>query len=423
MKKACLVLLLGVLMGLVYSTDGTAAEKRVALVIGNGNYAESPLKNPVNDAEDMAAALQSLGFTVVKKTNADKRVMIAAMDEFYNLLRTSDVGLFFYAGHGIQVDGRNYLIPVDAKVQTETDVEFESVDAGRLLGKMETAGNRTNIIILDACRNNPFARSFRSQTRGLARMDAPKGSYVAFSTAPGSTAADGTGRNGLFTENLLKNIRTPSLKIEDVMKLTRAAVASATSDQQMAWDSSSLLGDFFFVPGSGAVAVVPGPAAVSSAAPTSASTQTAAIQPDTLDRKTLAGDISGAWRIAAATFYRNSFPIPNGDVLDIQQKGETIRFTASAWYHYWGEKYRTETFQGTMKNGYFFAECPYKKEDGGWTMKGLINNNGEIEGTMTCNRYSAPFTLFRYGKSFEINKYTNNQPQQPQGGCFIQPAE
>lgn len=180
-------------------------QKRLALVIGNGEYKSSPLKNPANDANDMATMLRNSNFEVIRKINANKGDMLIAIDKFGKKLRSADVGLFFFAGHGMQVKGQNFLIPIGSYVSTETDIEFEGVAAGRILGKMEAAGSRVNIIILDACRDNPYKRSFRSAGQGLARMDAPKGSFVAYATSPGSIAADGTGRNGIFTKHILNH--------------------------------------------------------------------------------------------------------------------------------------------------------------------------------------------------------------------------
>jgi uncharacterized caspase-like protein len=196
------------------------AAKRTALVIGNGAYASTPLKNPVNDAVDMAKALRELGFDVIEKTDASKRDMILAVDEFAKRLREAEIGVFYFAGHGMQIHGRNYLIPVKAHVTSETDVQFEAMDAGRVLGKMQDARNKLNIVILDACRDNPFKRSFRSETVGLAQMDAPKGSIIAYATAPGSVAADGRGRNGLYTKHLLKSLATAGLTVQDVFMET-----------------------------------------------------------------------------------------------------------------------------------------------------------------------------------------------------------
>ncbi|MEW6671323.1 MAG: SUMF1/EgtB/PvdO family nonheme iron enzyme [Thermodesulfobacteriota bacterium] len=223
-------------------------EHRTALVIGNGDYKASPLKNPVNDAQDIADALRDLGFSVTLETNANSLVMKEAIKSFGRSLRQGGMGLFYYAGHGMQVKGRNYLIPVGADIGTESEVEYEAIDVGRILGQMEDAGNGLNVIILDACRDNPFARSFRTSEKGLAKMDAPTGSFLAYATAPGSVAADGTGRNGLYTEKLLKHIKTPGLDLEKLFKSVRIDVAMASSKNQIPWESSSLMGEFFFNP-------------------------------------------------------------------------------------------------------------------------------------------------------------------------------
>ncbi|MBW8004048.1 MAG: hypothetical protein FVQ80_18990 [Planctomycetes bacterium] len=171
------------------------SERRTALVMGNAAYKSSPLQNPVNDARDMAQALRELGFSVSTKINCSQKEMFEAIREFGNELVRGGVGLFFYAGHGMQIGGRNYLIPVDADIKAEDEVRFQSIDAGLVLGKMESAGNRTNIVILDACRDNPFQRSFRSSSRGLAVVEAPRGSLVVYATSPGSVAAEGKGRS------------------------------------------------------------------------------------------------------------------------------------------------------------------------------------------------------------------------------------
>lgn len=159
------------------------------------------MKNPANDATDMASALRKLGFSVTLKTDVNQRAMEESIRAFGTTLRSGGVGLFYYAGHGIQFRGTNYLIPVHAEIKSEADVKYRSVDAGYVLAQMEDAGNNLNIIILDACRNNPFARLFRSAEKGLAKMDAPTGSILAYATAPGSVAADGSGRNGLYIKS------------------------------------------------------------------------------------------------------------------------------------------------------------------------------------------------------------------------------
>ncbi|MEQ1772306.1 MAG: caspase family protein [Burkholderiales bacterium] len=226
--------------------DAAANEPRVALVIGNSAYKVDPLKNPVNDAEDMSKALQALGFRVTLRKDATYRQMIEAIGEFGRELKKGGVGLFYFAGHGVQSKGRNYLVPVNANVASEGELEFEAIDANRMLAAMDDAGNRVNLVILDACRNNPFARSFRSATRGLAQMDAAKGSYVAFATAPGSVAADGSGNNGLYTEHLLKSLREPDTDIHKVFTRVTAEVSRVTGGKQVPWTASSLTGDFAF---------------------------------------------------------------------------------------------------------------------------------------------------------------------------------
>ena len=226
--RRLLTILIGCVLVMVPVAGEAATERRIALIIGNSNYTDAPLRNPVNDAVDMAAALKKLDFKAILKTNADQRTMKMSIRSFGKQLSKGGIGLFYFADHGIQYNGRNYLIPVRAEVQSEADVEFEAVDAGRVLAQMERAGNNLNIIILDACRNNPFARSFRSSQRGLAKMDAPTGSILAYSTAPGSVAADGTGRNGLYTQYLLKHISSSGNRLEDVFKQVRIDVMRNT---------------------------------------------------------------------------------------------------------------------------------------------------------------------------------------------------
>jgi hypothetical protein len=194
----------------------------------------------------MARVLRELGFEVIYKENASQTDMKSSIREFGASIRDSDVALFYYAGHGAQVKGENYLIPVNAVITKEEEVEYESVNAGFLLAQMANAQIKLNIVILDACRNNPFARSFRSAASGLAQMNAPAGTIIAYATEPGSVAADGAGKNGLYTEELLKAMRAPGLKIEDVFKRVRAAVRTSSQGKQTPWESSSMEGDFYF---------------------------------------------------------------------------------------------------------------------------------------------------------------------------------
>lgn len=226
---------------------------RVALVIGNADYRTMPLTNPLNDARAVAEALSKLGFKVIRVENATQKQMFDGVRQFGDALK-GGVGLFYYAGHGVQVKGRNYLLPVDAAIEREDEVAYKAFDVGLVLEKMEAAKNPLNIVILDACRNNPFARSSRSAATGLAQIDAPTGSIVAFATAPGAEAADGTGRNGLYTTYLLQYMATPGLTVEDVFKRTRVAVKQGSGGRQIPWESTSLEGDFYFTAPSGGAA-------------------------------------------------------------------------------------------------------------------------------------------------------------------------
>ena len=227
--------------------NSTPSAKRIALVIGNAAYENAPpLKNPANDATDIAEVLSKVGFNVEHGVNLTQRRMKAMIREFGQKLKGGGQGLFYFAGHGVQLRGRNYLIPVDADIQSETDVEDQGVDTNLMLGMMDEAGNGFNVVILDACRNNPFSRSFRSASNGLAQMDAPTGTLIAYATAPGSVASDGNARNGLYTQELLKNMLVPGLSIEEVFKRVRIAVRNSTAGKQTPWEASSLTGDFYF---------------------------------------------------------------------------------------------------------------------------------------------------------------------------------
>jgi len=237
------------------------ADQRIALVIGNGAYAEGSLANPVNDARDMAATLRQLGFEVLSGEDRSRREMRELIREFGRKIRGGGVGMFYFAGHGVQVDGANYLIPIGAVINGQAEVEYEAVDVGFVLAQMKEAQNWLNIVVLDACRNNPFARSFRSSSRGLASIDARFGTLIAYATAPGSTASDGNGRNGLYTKELLAAMRVPGLKIEDVFKRVRSEVRRQSNNQQIPWEASSVEGDFYFsTPGVGPAQPVSAPA-------------------------------------------------------------------------------------------------------------------------------------------------------------------
>jgi len=279
--------------------SGMAHEHRIALIIGNGRYKSSPLLNPVNDARAMSEALQFMGFHVTLLENATIRQMSDAARDFGDTLQKGGVGLFFYAGHGMQIKGRNYLIPIGADIQREDEVAFNAFDAGLLLGKMEVARSRVNIVILDACRNNPFSRSFRSSSQGLAQMDAPIGSYLSFATAPAKVASDGNDGNGLYTQHLLKAMRTPGLKIEEVFKRVRVKVMADSDGQQIPWDNSSLTGDFYFIPPDSARLEKPAKTA-KPALPASTLVASPADIPDKQPAAEPAADSSAAYRLAMA---------------------------------------------------------------------------------------------------------------------------
>jgi len=238
--------LLGVALWLVLSGEAVAAA-RVALVVGNGDYAAEigKLKNPTSDAQLMADTLTGLGFEVALVTDADQKAMKRAIREFGQKLRETGpqgIGLFYYAGHGVQVDGENFLLPVGAEIQAEGDVELEAVSASSILSQMQFAGNAVNLVFLDACRNNPLTRSFRSGARGLARVDAPRGSFVGYSTAPGDVSVDGESSNSPYALALVEELNTPGISIEEAHRAVRGKVLAATNQRQTPWDSSSLTG-------------------------------------------------------------------------------------------------------------------------------------------------------------------------------------
>jgi cytochrome c551/c552 len=231
----------------VNQVNGAVSEQRIALVIGNSKYKEKSLSNPANDARDMAVALRELGFDVIDKIDVTQKEMNRAIVQFGEKLNANTIALFYYAGHGMQVKGKNYLIPVDAEIASENSARAETVDVDTVLDQL----NRSplSIVILDACRNNPFERRFRSTGGGLAAMDAPKGTLIAYATAPGSIASDGTGRNGLYTQELLKAMRTNGLPVERMFKEVRRNVTRTSGDTQTPWEMSSLTGEFYFKPG------------------------------------------------------------------------------------------------------------------------------------------------------------------------------
>jgi hypothetical protein len=222
----------------------------LALVVGNGAYRVGALPNPGNDARAVADQLRRAGFTVTLKLDTDRRQLQDAIREHVEqLARSHATGVFYYAGHGAQLNWRNFLVPVDAHVRNTADIQSQGVDLGLLIDGLGRARNPANIVILDACRNNPFGLDFRIDDKGLSQLDAPPGTLLAYATAPGNTAADGEGSHGLYTDQLLREMVVPGAAVEDVFKRVRLAVRRASQGGQIPWESTSLESDFAFVPG------------------------------------------------------------------------------------------------------------------------------------------------------------------------------
>jgi hypothetical protein len=239
------------------------SEARIALVIGNGSYSNVPLKNPANDARDVAAALKKLGFSVSLVVDGDMAAMSRAIRDFGAAIRRPDaVALFYYSGHGVQYRGANYLLPAKSDIQDPDELAFSAVNAELIYAKMESSGDKTNIVVLDACRNNPFPGAERASERGLAVVGniQPPQSLIVYATAPGKTAQDGEGRNGVFSAALLKHLGDPGLDVELMFRRVRDEVIAATEGAQVPWTNSSISGKgFAFAPAAElpAVAVVP----------------------------------------------------------------------------------------------------------------------------------------------------------------------
>jgi uncharacterized caspase-like protein len=226
-------------------------EDRVALVIGNAAYRRDPLDNSVNDARLMARTLDRAGFKVALRENLDRAGMLAALREFGDQLNENTVAVLYYAGHALQLRDHNFMIPVDAEIRTEEEIAIQGMDLTFILSQMSRAKSRVNVVILDACRDNPFAKTASTNTQGLAQMDAPIGTLLAYATAPGKPAPDGIGERGnsVYTAQLARFLLTPGLPVELMFKRVREAVVRESRQLQVPWEHSSLLGEFAFVPG------------------------------------------------------------------------------------------------------------------------------------------------------------------------------
>ncbi|HNV72554.1 MAG TPA: caspase family protein, partial [Candidatus Ozemobacteraceae bacterium] len=272
-------------MDLTTSTDAvpSAGGGRVALLIGNSDYEHAALPNPVNDVRAFATTLKDIGWDVIQRENCDILAMEEAAKEFNDRLRKCDIGLFYYSGHGCQIDGENFLVPLKANLSKPLEIRHKCFPAKLLVDYMEDAGSKLNIIILDACRDNPFKGSSRSLSSGLAKMDLAPGRQMllAYATDPGNVAQDGDpGSNSPFMKHMLKNIRTPGLDINKLFREVRKGVRSETGEKQRPWETSCLMDDFFFVPPD-AVAPAVGPQATTGLAtgtvPPAASDSTTAV--------------------------------------------------------------------------------------------------------------------------------------------------
>jgi len=245
-KIQSLLLVLLMLLGWCGQANAQPQETRVALVIGNGGYKNSPLKNPVNDARDMALKLRGMGFTVIERNNLVVKQIGSTLREFRSKLTPGSVALVYYAGHGLQIKGDNYFPTVDAEISGEEDVPNQSLAMRQIMDVLGDAKTRLNLVFLDACRNNPYSRSFRSSSDGLSKVNAPTGTLISFATRPGSVAADGSGRNGLYTGALLEAMDNKGQPIEQVLKRVVTSVKAGSKNQQEPWMEGSIDGDFCF---------------------------------------------------------------------------------------------------------------------------------------------------------------------------------
>lgn len=231
--------MLAVLVVLVSCGTAVAADK-VALVVGNGDYLGAPLKNPVNDAFAMHTALRSMGFESTLLVDADRRKFLTAMDAFIRQIGKADIGLVYYAGHGFQYDGENYLVPVDVDFGGQYDIAFDCVGLKDVLNSMNGSGCKNKVIILDSCRNSPYLEQVRGVRVTPSALDAPINSFIAFATSPGKTAADGKGMHSVFTASLLKELKAGG-EIEQILKSVRSDVYDSSSGRQLPWHTSSLV--------------------------------------------------------------------------------------------------------------------------------------------------------------------------------------
>jgi hypothetical protein len=244
-----MVMRTAILSALLFAVSAASAQERIALVIGNSNYAEGALANPVNDARLIAATLREVGFDLIEQLDSDENAMESAIQDFGDRLENAGkkaTGLFYYAGHGVQVDGVNYLIPIGAEIDHARRIKTEAVSTDIVMDTFTYARNELNIVILDACRNNPYASRTRSPQRGLSQMTAPTGTLIAYATSPGNVASDGAGDNSPYSAALADGMLRKGELIEQMFKGVRRSVKTETNGAQEPWEASSLIGDFYF---------------------------------------------------------------------------------------------------------------------------------------------------------------------------------
>ncbi|ESY14098.1 MULTISPECIES: caspase domain-containing protein [unclassified Mesorhizobium] len=370
-----LVILAVAFMGLLLLSADAQPERRVALVIGNGTYAEAgTLTNPVNDALDIAGKLRSIGFEVIEGNDLGKRELERKIGEFSDALEGAGVGLFYYAGHGLQVEGRNYIVPVDARLDMPVKLQLEAVPIDEVLDIMEQQ-TKVSLVFLDACRNNPFARSLsrtattRSVTAlaGLAQFDSTRGSFIAFSTAPGAVAMDGTGRNSPFAAALLRHMAEPGQSINDMMIAVRRDVVSETREGQRPWEQGSLLERFEFVPGGETVAQ-PKPAV-----PPAPETKVVALERSVGDDKT-----------AIEKFLRDDYLAPDAAAI-----GETVKRLYAPSVTIFGTRYDSDAVV-KLKTDWFaqFASWSFSLEPGSLNVTRQGENRAEAVFAMSYDYMS-----------------------------------
>ena len=364
---------------LLLAGGGTPQDGRVALVVGNGSYADAGvLANPVNDAQDIAAKLRAMGFTVVDGYDLGKRELEGKIGDFADALEGASAGLFYYAGHGIQVDGRNYILPVDAKLNQPAKLKLEAIPIDDVMDLMQQQAG-TSILILDACRNNPFARALtaKATTRavqaaeGLAEINSAKGTFIAFSTAPGAVAMDGAGRNSPFAEALLKHIDQPGQSINDLMIAVRRDVVETTKDFQtpMSWDS--LTDRFSFVAGEA-------PASQPS------QQQVASVEDDeTIVAREIESFIAGKYlKPDAANFIDATTQMFAEEVTSygrVYKRGELVEIKAQ-WFAKW-EKWKLNMLPDTLKVTLFDPETASVTFDMRYRYAPKDKTTGPIAGT------------------------------------------